>query len=341
MSIHCAPSNEEGPVNTETLYDVLLLGAAGSSGRLVGRELAARGFSIRLAGRRLEPLAGLADELSAAGTTVDSVALDVMDAAALRAAVAQARLVLTTVGPFVRYAGPVLDACLEARISYVDIANEFTAVRGVLERDAQLRTGGITAVTGAGFGPGGSESLVLGLVKELGETPELVRVATVPANSHVSAGVRETIAALLPEGATTYVDGALVQAPFGTGATVLNVGGVRRNMLPGPAGDLETARLASGAPNVSAYFGDPAQRVDGDELSYAYAEVVAGSGRRLAAQLQVSDGVLAGAAFAAEVARRVLAGAQAGAWTPGRLFEPELFQMVTGATVTRLSEESA
>ena len=47
------------------VYDVLLLGASGSSGQLVARELAARGMSIRLAGRRLEPLAELAGELSA------------------------------------------------------------------------------------------------------------------------------------------------------------------------------------------------------------------------------------------------------------------------------------
>lgn len=239
------------------VYDVLLLGAAGSSGHFVARELTGRGLSVRLAGRRLESLAGLAGELAATGVAVDSVRVDVSDAAAVRAAAAQARLVLSTVGPFVRYAAPVLDACLDVQVCYVDIANELMAVRGVLERDAQARARGITAVTGAGFGPGGTESLVLGLIEELRETPEVVRVATVPATSHVSPGVRETFAALLPEGATTYVDGALVRAPFGTGARELNFGGARRTMLPGPAGDLEVARVASGAANVSAYFGIP------------------------------------------------------------------------------------
>jgi short subunit dehydrogenase-like uncharacterized protein len=326
-------------MNSERVYDVLLLGAAGSSGQLVARELADRGLSVLLSGRRLEPLAEMAGELSARGAVLDSMALDVTDAAAVRAAAARARLVLTTVGPFVRYGGPVLDACLDARVNYVDIANELTAVRQVLERNAEAEARGITAVTGAGFGPGGTESLVLGLVEELGETPDLVRVATVPANSHVSPGVRETIAALMPEGATTYVDGALVRAGFGTGATVLNFGGAQRTMLPGPAGDLEAARLASGAANVSAYFADPSQRVDGDGYSYAYAEVVVGSDRRLAAQARAGDGVRAGAAYAAEVARRVLAGTSAGAWTPGRLFGKDLFPAVTGATVTRLSTE--
>jgi short subunit dehydrogenase-like uncharacterized protein len=305
----------------------------------VARELVDRGLSVRLAGRRQEPLAEMAGELSASGAVVDGVVVDVTDAASVRAAASDARVVVTTVGPFVRYGAPVLDACLDAGVNYVDIANEFGAVRDVLGRNAQVDAAGITAVTGAGFGPGGTESLVLGLVEELGETPDVVRVATVPANSHVSPGVRETIAALLPEGAITYVDGALVRAPFGTGATVLEFGGMRRSMLPGPAGDLEVARLASGAANVSAYFADPAARVDGDEFSYAYAEVVTASGRRLAAQARTGDGVRAGAAFAAEIAGRVFAGAPAGAWTPGRLFGKDLFPAVTGATVTALSTE--
>lgn len=328
-------------MNAGTVHDVLLLGAAGSSGHLVARELAYRGLSVRLAGRRLEPLAEIAGQLAATGTAVDSMVLDVTDAAGVRAAAAQARVVVTTVGPFVRYGAAVLDACLDVRVSYVDIANELAAVREVLERNALAGARGITAVTGAGFGPGGTESLVLGLVEELGETPDLVRVATAPANTHLSPAVRETIAALLPDGAVTYVNGTLVRAPFGTGATVLDFGGVRRSMLPGPAGDLEVARLASGAANVSAYFGDPAQRVNGDGFSYAYAEVVAGSGRRLAAQARVNDGVQASAALTAEVARRVLAGAPTGAWTPGQLFGKDLFPTVTDATVTPLSGEPA
>ena len=323
-------------MTAERDFEVLLLGAAGSSGQVVARELTDRGLSVLLAGRRPEPLAALAAELSAAGAVVDRVLVDVTDAAGLRAAAARVRLLVSTVGPFVRHGAPVLDACLNLKVSYVDIANELAAVRAVLARDVQAKECAVTAVTGAGFGPGGSESLVLGLVEELGETPEVVRVATAPARGDVSAGVRETVAALLPEGATTYVEGSLVHAPLGTGATMLEFGAVRRWMLPGPLGDLEAAHRASGAPNVSAYFADPARRVDGDGFAYAYAEVVAGSGRRLAAQARVGDGVRAGAAYAAEVARRILTGTPAGAFLPGGLFGKELFAAVTGATTTAL-----
>ena len=119
---------------------------------LRGRS-AARGLSLRLAGRRSEPLAALAEELAGTGVPVECVALDVTDAAAVRAAVGQVRVVVTTVGPFARYAPPVLDACLDIGVCYVDIANELTAIRGVLARDERAKELGVTVVTGAGFGP--------------------------------------------------------------------------------------------------------------------------------------------------------------------------------------------
>ena len=46
--------------DAQVASDVLLLGAAGNSGRPIAAELAARGLSVRLAGRRRGPLEDLA-----------------------------------------------------------------------------------------------------------------------------------------------------------------------------------------------------------------------------------------------------------------------------------------
>ena len=67
--------------------DVLLLGAAGSSGRLIAAELAARGLSVRLAGRRRGPLEDLARALATDGATTDVRTVDVTDAASLAEAI--------------------------------------------------------------------------------------------------------------------------------------------------------------------------------------------------------------------------------------------------------------
>src|SRR5215831_17195479 len=139
----------DGPV----ISDVLLLGAAGNSGQLIAAELAARGLSLRLAGRSLGSLEALAAALAADGAATEVRAVDASDAASLAEVITGVGVVLSTIGPFARRAGPVIDACLAAAVPYVDIANEWPAVRGLLDRDEQARARGIALVTGAGFGP--------------------------------------------------------------------------------------------------------------------------------------------------------------------------------------------
>jgi short subunit dehydrogenase-like uncharacterized protein len=320
----------DGQVTT----DVLLLGAAGNSGRLIAAELAARRLSVRLAGRRRGPLEDIARALAAEGATADVRTVDVSKAASLAEAIGGAGVVLSTIGPFARQAGPVIDACLAAGLPYVDIANEWAAVRGLLDLDAQARAHAVALVTGAGFGPAATETLVLRLVEQIGVVPDLVRVAAAAQVTRQSLGVRQTIQESLSQGvAITYRDGQVVREALGIGATVLTFGGAQRPMLPGPVGDVETARLASGAANVVAYIADPAAPGSGTG-SCTWAEVVAPDGRIAVAELVAGEGVRATAAIAAETARRVLAGAKPGAWTPGQLFGAALVTDATGAQLT-------
>ncbi len=320
--------------------DVLLLGAAGNSGQLIAAELAARGLSLRLAGRRPGPLKDLALALAVGGAKADVRAVDAGDASSLAGAVAGARIVLSAVGPFIRRAALVIDACLAAGVAYVDIANEWPAVRGLLDRDEHARARQVTLVTGAGFGPAATETLVLRLAGQLGVVPDRVRVAAAAAVARQSQGVRQTIQESLPLGAVTYRDGQVVREGLGSGATVLTFGGAQRQMMPGPIGDLEAARLASGAASVAAYIENPAAGSHGTDSgsggtsSWAWAEVVGSDGRNAEAELRTGEGVRATAAIAAETTQRVLAGAPAGAWTPGRLFGAALVTDATGAQVT-------
>ena len=165
--------------------------------------------------------------------------------------------------------------------------------------------------------------------------PALVRVAAAAAVTRHSDGVRQTIQESLSQGvAITYRDGQVVREPLGSGATVLTFGGAQRQMLPGPVGDLEAARLASGAANVVAYIADPAAPQQRGTGSCTWAEVVAPDGHIAVAELVAGEGVRATAAIAAETTRRVLAGAAPGAWTPGQLFGAALVTDATGAQVT-------
>jgi short subunit dehydrogenase-like uncharacterized protein len=319
-------------MTASTTCDVLLLGAAGSSGRLIAAELAARGLSVRLAGRRFGPLEDLARTLTDDGATTCVRGVDVSDVASLAEAITDVGVVVSTIGPFARLAAPVIEACLAARSPYVDIANEWSAVRELLDRDEQARERAVPLVTGAGFGPAATETLVMRLVGEAKAAPAHVRVAAVAQVPRESDGVRRTIEESIPHGAITYRDGRLVRQPLGNGATVLTFGGADRRMIPGPVGDLEAARRASDAPGVEAFIADPSGPINANG-SCAWAEVVTTDGTSTTAELLTGGGLRATALIAAETTRRVLAGAPAGAWTAGRLFGPALITDATGARV--------
>src|SRR5438874_2513817 len=88
----CVPPWTTSPVPARSgnlgTSDVLLLGAAGNSGAVIGAELAARGLSVRLAGRRTAPLDQLAEALTARGASAQAWAVDVDEPGSLSAALA-------------------------------------------------------------------------------------------------------------------------------------------------------------------------------------------------------------------------------------------------------------
>jgi short subunit dehydrogenase-like uncharacterized protein len=111
-------------------FDVVLLGATGFTGGLTAEYLARHaggGLRWALAGRSPEKLAGVRDRLAAiepACAELELLEADVGDAASLRAVAEAARVVATTVGPYLDHGEPVVAACAAAGTDYVDLTGE-------------------------------------------------------------------------------------------------------------------------------------------------------------------------------------------------------------------------
>jgi short subunit dehydrogenase-like uncharacterized protein len=99
---------------------VLVFGATGFSGRMVVEQLLARGLPVRAAARSEEKLARLAERFPAIETAV----ADVGAPAGVAAAAERCSLLITTVGPYIRYGEVAAGAALERGIPYVDITGE-------------------------------------------------------------------------------------------------------------------------------------------------------------------------------------------------------------------------
>src|SRR3954454_20507257 len=112
--------------------DVVLFGATGFTGRLTAEYLARHapaGLRWGLAGRNPTRLESVRDHLAAFDDSLRDLALlhaDVTDEVSLKDVANRARLVISTVGPYLQYGEPLVAACAEAGTDYVDLSGSCT-----------------------------------------------------------------------------------------------------------------------------------------------------------------------------------------------------------------------
>ncbi|MFE0202371.1 saccharopine dehydrogenase family protein [Streptomyces sp. NPDC058985] len=135
-------------------YDIVLFGATGFVGELTARYLAAHapeGLRWAIAGRGEEKLRRLRDRLPGA-QDAGVLRADVSDPDSLRELAGQARVVATTVGPYVRYGDALAAACAESGTDYLDLTGEPEFVDLTYVRhDARARETGARLVHACGF----------------------------------------------------------------------------------------------------------------------------------------------------------------------------------------------
>lgn len=122
---------------TERSHDLVLFGATGFVGRLTAARLALdapAGVRVALAGRSRSRLEALRAELPESARTWPLIVTDVGDPAALADLATSTRVLVSTVGPYLRHGLPVVQACVEAGTDYADLTGETLFVRQSIER---------------------------------------------------------------------------------------------------------------------------------------------------------------------------------------------------------------
>ncbi|MFC8343439.1 saccharopine dehydrogenase family protein [Streptomyces sp. NPDC057280] len=139
---------------TDRPYDIVLFGATGFVGTLTAQYLAAHapeGLRWAIAGRSEEKLEALRERLPG-GAEIGVLRADVADPASLRALAEHARVVATTVGPYVTYGEELVAACAETGADYLDLTGEPEFVDLMYVRhDARARETGARLVHACGF----------------------------------------------------------------------------------------------------------------------------------------------------------------------------------------------
>ncbi|MDN5563168.1 MAG: saccharopine dehydrogenase NADP-binding domain-containing protein [Luteococcus sp.] len=134
-------------------FDIIVFGATGYVGRLIAAELlrsAPEGTRLALAGRDDSRLRQAAQGLGHPQLPV--VVADAFDAQALSRMAARTTVVVSTVGPYVKYGMATAGACAAAGTHYVDLNGEVLFARDVIDAfDRPARSSGATLVTACGF----------------------------------------------------------------------------------------------------------------------------------------------------------------------------------------------
>lgn len=133
-------------------HDVVVYGATGFAGVLVARHLAAHAPAdarIALAGRSETKLTSVKAEL---GVDWPIVVADASDESTLGRLAASTRVVVTTVGPYLKYGRLLVAACAAAGTDYADLTGEVLFVRDSIDANHDLaRRAGARIVHACGF----------------------------------------------------------------------------------------------------------------------------------------------------------------------------------------------
>lgn len=140
-------------------YDIVLWGATGFTGQLVAEYLAERYDETELdwaiAGRNLEKLKKVREDLSEINQVWESLDIltgDAFDRPSLEAIAEQTAVICTTVGPYAKYGSSVVEACIECRTDYCDLAGELQWIQRMIdEYHEDARKKEVRIVNSCGF----------------------------------------------------------------------------------------------------------------------------------------------------------------------------------------------
>ena len=234
----------------------MLYGANGYTGQLIAEKAAAEGMRPVLAGRNRAAIEELAGRLG-----LEHRVFDLDDADAVAGNLEGMALVLHTAGPFSATSKPMIDACLRARVHYLDITGEIDVFEAARARDAEARARGVVVLPGVGFDVVPSDCLARALFEAL---PGAVKLELgFQALGSMSRGTLKTMLEHIGDGAQVRRGGKIETIAAGSLQKTLEFGGQPRTAMAIGWGDVSTAQHSTGIGDITVYMAMPPGRIRG------------------------------------------------------------------------------
>lgn len=231
----------------------VIYGANGYTGSLIAREAVNRGMRPILAGRNRSAVQALATEL---GLEARIATLDAQGE--LEQLLRDQLLVLHCAGPFSYTSQPMIDACLATGTHYLDITGEIDVFEKAWRRREEARRADVVLCPGTGFDVVPTDCLAARLVERLPAATGLV--LAFEASGGPSPGTAKTSLEALGGGRVRR-DGVLRDVPMAWKQREVDFAHGRRRAVTIPWGDVFTAWVSTGVPNIEVYMAMPPKTI--------------------------------------------------------------------------------
>lgn len=226
----------------------MLYGANGYTGKLIAQLAKEKGLRPILAGRNSVQLEHLGKKLDMPWRAFSLLSHD-----EIVANLKDVEVVLHCAGPFSATFRPMFNACLEAKVNYLDVTGEIGVFEELFSRNSDCVDAGITAICGVGFDVVPTDCLAAMIKQQLPEATQL-RLGIAGVGAGISRGTAKTMFEGTAHGGCIRQDGKLVKVPLAYKTTKFTFNHKSTIAVTMPWGDLATAYRSTGIPNIEVYF---------------------------------------------------------------------------------------
>ncbi|MCD6061325.1 MAG: hypothetical protein K0S16_1636 [Moraxellaceae bacterium] len=339
----------------------MIYGANGYTGELIAREARMRGLKPVLAGRNVEKLRPLAQELQ-----LDFRAFSLEMAYEVDRGLKDIGLVLHCAGPFSHTSAPMIAGCLRHGAHYLDITGEIGVFEHAHAQNEAAKDAGIVVCPGVGFDVIPTDCVAAALKRAL---PDATHLALgFDSRSGFSPGTAKTSVEGLALGGRARVNGRIVEVPLAWKTRTIDFGDGEKLAMTIPWGDVATAYYSTGIPNIEVYLpGSPrlirnakranylrwllkwgivqdllkaqAGKTQGPNAqqrekmpTHVWGEARNAKGETKTARIRTANGYSLTVTGSLAVVQQLLTRqGEGGAFTPSRLFGPEFVEMLPGS----------
>jgi short subunit dehydrogenase-like uncharacterized protein len=162
-------------------------------------------------------------------------------------------------GPFSKTSAPMLAACLDANVHYLDITGEIDVFEACHRADERAKAQGTVVLPGSGFDVVPTDCLAAMLKRRLPDATQLT--LAFEAGGGPSPGTAKTSVEGMGRGGRVRINGELTTVPLAWKSRNFLRDGKPRSAMTIPWGDVYTAFVSTGIPNIETYLAMPPKTI--------------------------------------------------------------------------------